>query len=193
MSDAALASGETRSRLARWAAAWKVHERRLLAATIGLQFLTLLGMIAARSLPLLTGQAVLLPVAPIDPRDLFRGDYVTLSYDFSRIGPLGVDGQHWPDSDPQQWRQRTVYAVLVAAADGKHWKLDRLTFTRPQQGLFLRGRTAGWNQLEFGIESYYVQQGTGHKYEKAARSRRLSAEVCVGADGQALLRRLVIE
>ena len=193
MTDAAMASGVERSRLERWAAAWKRHERRLLAAGIALQLLALTGLLVARSLPLLTGQTILLPITPVDPRDIFRGDYVTLSYDFSRIGVQGVDGQKWPDHDPQQWRQRTVYAALVADADGKHWKLDRLSFTRPSEGLFLRGRTAGWNQLEFGIESYYVQEGEGRQYEDAARRRRLSAVVCVAANGQAMLRGLKIE
>ncbi|HIE31672.1 MAG TPA: hypothetical protein EYP67_04720 [Methanosarcinales archaeon] len=31
------------------------------------------------------GQEIVLKTDPIDPRDLFRGDYVTLSYEISRI------------------------------------------------------------------------------------------------------------
>ena len=44
-------------------------------------------MIALRAIPLLTGQTVLVKVVPVDPRELFRGDYVQLSYDFSRVPP----------------------------------------------------------------------------------------------------------
>ncbi len=32
-----------------------------------------------------TGERILLQSAPVDPRDIFRGDYVTLSYDGSTI------------------------------------------------------------------------------------------------------------
>ena len=41
------------------------------------------GMIALRSIPFFGGKTVLLKVQPVDPRDMFRGDYVTLSYEFS--------------------------------------------------------------------------------------------------------------
>jgi GDYXXLXY motif protein len=38
-----------------------------------------------------------------------------------------------------------------------------------------------------GIESYYVQEGTGHRYEQAIRDRKLSAELAVTSSGQAAL------
>jgi uncharacterized membrane-anchored protein len=47
--------------------------------------------------------------------------------------------------------------------------------------------------LQFGIEAYYVQEGTGHRYEQAIRDRKLSAELAVTSGGQAALRALRIE
>jgi uncharacterized membrane-anchored protein len=45
----------------------------------------------------------------------------------------------------------------------------------------------------FGIENYYVQEGTGHKYEDAIRSHHLWAEVTVAANGEAAIKGLRIE
>jgi GDYXXLXY motif protein len=47
--------------------------------------------------------------------------------------------------------------------------------------------------LQFGIESYYVQEGIGRRYEQAIRDRHLSAELAVTSSGQAALRNLRIE
>ena len=50
-----------------------------------------------------------------------------------------------------------------------------------------------YNVIAFGIESYYVQEGTGLDYEAAVRRGRVSAVVAVAPDGQAALRGLRIE
>jgi len=65
---------------------WCKHrERPLLLIGAAAQIVVLAGMIGLHSLPLLRGKTVLLRVQPVDPRDIFRGDYVTLSYEFSRL------------------------------------------------------------------------------------------------------------
>ena len=43
------------------------------------------GMLAAHAWPLWTGEPIYLAVRPVDPRDLFRGDYVTLGYDVQQV------------------------------------------------------------------------------------------------------------
>ena len=52
----------------------KARERKVLLVTAAVQLLILVGMIAVRAMPLMTGQTVLVRVVPVDPRDLFRGD-----------------------------------------------------------------------------------------------------------------------
>ncbi len=165
----------------------------LLAIGVGLQILVLVAMIAQRSRPLVNGTTVLLRVVPVDPRDLFRGDYVILGYDFSRVPSNGVEGMPDYQQGSHDVAGRTVYALLVPEPDGKHWRCERFTASRPATGVFLRGTLRSWGRAEFGIESYYVQEGTGRTYEQAIRSHNLSAEVAVGRDGQAALRSLQIE
>lgn len=172
----------------------KGRERPLLALGVSFQMLVLVGMIVLRLMPHLTGETLLIRVAPVDPRDLFRGDYVILSYEFSRIPAGGIPGLTPDYSRRGSDRQgQTVYVSLVPEEDGIHYRPGEYSLTPPASGKYLRGTIRGWNQLEFGIESYFVQEGIGHKYEDAIRSRSLSAEVVVAPNGQAALKRLRIE
>jgi len=134
-------------------------------------------------------------VQPLDPRDMFRGDYVILGYEFSRVPPAGIAGLSPPGSrgDAVENQGRTVYVSLIPAHDGIHYRAGEYHLTPPASDLYLRGTLQGGNRIEFGIESYYVQEGTGHKYEEAIRSHRLWAEVAVAPNGQAALKGLRIE
>jgi uncharacterized membrane-anchored protein len=172
----------------------KDHERLVLLTAAAFQVIFLVAMIGLRVTPLLAGETILVRVVPVDPRDLFRGDYVILGYDFSRIPPAGIEGL--ADSDrqrEQQWQGLTVYVSLVPELDGKHWRAERFSLSQPTSGKYLQGRITGPGRLEFGIEAYYLQEGQGSKYEEAMRDRRLAAEIAVTADGHAALRGLRIE
>src|SRR3954454_21217086 len=73
---------------------------------------------AVRASRLWWGDVYFVGVMPVDPRDLFRGDYVVLSYEFSRLpGSL-------PDMPPEAWNApgalvgREVSVELVSEGDG---------------------------------------------------------------------------
>lgn len=193
MPDATVLVDELRSRLDSLTDRVKRYERFILLTTVGFQVLVLLVMSGLSLLPRLSGETILVRVAPVDPRDIFRGDYLLLSYNFSQAfsGIEGLPGTYWEHE--QAWLGRTVYVTLVQEPDGKHWRAEKFTIYQPREGRFLRGRIASAGRLEFGIESYYLQEGTGHKFEEAIRQGRLSAEIVVSADGQAALRGLRIE
>ena len=164
------------------------NERWIVLATIVLQAGVLVGMIALKTWTVATGQTIYVRVMPVDPRDLMRGDYVILSYEFSRAGV--IDGQ------PPRWDEpgnRTVYALLQPEGDGKHWRINRFTQHRPDGGVFLRGDLGRGGRVEYGIESYFVQEGKGRVYEDAVRSGRLSAEIKVDSAGAAVVQRLHVD
>ena len=71
--------------------------------------------------------------------------------------------------------------------------MDKIGLKPPTAGKYLRGTIAGYDRIECGIESYYVQEGQGREFEDAARSHKLSAEVSLASDGRAVLRGLHIE
>lgn len=145
-------------------------------------------MIITNLVPLVTGQTILVRVVPVDPRDLFRGDYVILSYDFSRV-PHETPGIRMDDLPSLQ----PVYVTMVPDTDGRHWKADKFSAERPESGLYLKGRITGSWLAEYGIESFFVEEGKGLQYEGAVRNRKLSAEIAVDGSGKAALKRLVIE
>lgn len=166
------------------------HEKEALLIAVGVQLMVLVGMVLMKTVPWIGSPTVLLRVEPVDPRDLMRGDYVILSYNVGRVPAGGVhglvgNGRHSID--------QTVYVVLKPEADGRHQTTDYVDLNPPATGTFLRGQLIEGNRIEFGIESYFVQEGKGKMYEKAVRERRLSAEVAVAADGSASLRRLVFD
>src|SRR5262245_39653295 len=91
-------------------------------------------MIVDRQAVLNTGRVVTLKVAPVDPRDIFRGDYVILSYEISRLEPPKLQGDKTFDYG------ETVYVTLVREADV--WKAAAIARTKPfvlQGGIPIRG------------------------------------------------------
>jgi uncharacterized membrane-anchored protein len=172
----------------------KARERKILVVTAVAQLVILVGMIALRAIPLVTGQTVLVRVQPVDPRDLFRGDYVILSYDFSRVPHEGIHGLS--EKERGSWSKlegRTVYVPLVPDTNRVHWRAEQATVVKPASGLFLKGQMERYGSIKYGIEAYYVQEGTGRVYEQAIRERHLTAELAVTSSGQAALRALRIE
>lgn len=159
------------------------RESALILAAAVLQIGLLTWMTIAASIPRQTGRIVLLPVEPVDPRDLFRGDHVILGYSFNRVNFSG-----------EAARGDSVYVELIPEADGLHYRGATPTLDPPPPGsLYLRGTLDGPSWASFGIETYYVQEGTGHRYEDAVRQGKLWARVAVTADGRGGVQGLVIE
>lgn len=177
----------TLSAFGRFAEAVKRHERWGLALGISLQLAVLLFMTAKGTLILIRGEVYYVRVQPVDPRDLMRGDYVILSYEFSRLPHHGIDGRNMMDLPNQP-----IYVSLEKEGDGKHWRAARYSLQKPGKGPFLKGKLNPRGQLEFGIEQFFVQEGKGLEYENAVRSRLLSSEISITPEGDAAMRGLHI-
>jgi uncharacterized membrane-anchored protein len=154
---------------------------------VAFQFIVLIAMIALPLTTLVTGDTILLRVVPIDPRDLLRGDYVILNYRISQLPSHGI-----PGLDPSEQEGATVFVKIEPEDDGMHWREGKISLYEPPTGKFIRGEIHQ-NRIEFGIESYFVQEGEGLEYEQAARLGILSAEIALDRTGKAVLKRLVIE
>ncbi len=63
--------------------------RRLFIVVIALQIVFLLGIVGYRESILALGRTAVLQTVPVDPRDLFRGEFVVLRYEISTIGTGG--------------------------------------------------------------------------------------------------------
>ena len=159
-----------------------MNRRRAIAFAVFLAAILLvpLGIIAVNEYRLATGERVRLHVEPVDPNDPFRGEYVALSYDISRLPVVGGTAP----------RRGPVYVVLERR--GRAWPGERATVERPPDDeTFIRGR---WNggQIEYGIETYYVEEGESPRYERAIARQELYVDVVLDDDGRAAIDKLVV-
>jgi uncharacterized membrane-anchored protein len=147
-------------------------------AVVGAQVLLPLGIVGYNELKLATGTTVRLHVQPVDPVDFFRGEYVALNYDISTIR---VEGDPPPGT--------TVYVPLFES-DGR-WVPSRFATTErpPDDNTFIRGHKTD-RGIEYGIETYFVEEGQARKYEQAMGRGDLFADVVVDGDGDARIKRL---
>jgi uncharacterized membrane-anchored protein len=178
-----------------------VSRRAWVVLAILAQLLVLAWMAGEREWIQRTGQRLHLRTAPIDPRDLFRGDFVRLHYDVNSVRREDVDPALAAPSAERR-RHAVVYTRLRPAGEGVH-EAAGTSSTRPAEGLFLRGRTEdGWRMgwrggghflVKYGIEQLFVEQGTGRDIEER-RGRRdqlqvpMEVEVAVSSSGTAVIR-----
>lgn len=168
-----------------------------IALVVGLQSAALAWMVRDRISLITSGTEVVLAITPVDPRDLFRGDYVILNPEIARIttdqAPVGIK------------RNDEIYVVLQKAPNGT-WSYISLSKTHPtdlaENRIAVRARVQSlWNnrggaqttlRLRYGIEKYFVPEGTGKELEKKVRERQIRAIVAVGSDGEAAIKGLEI-
>lgn len=137
------------------------------------------------------GQEILLETAPVDPRDLFRGDYVTLSYEISRINLNEIP------YDTDFSTREDIYASL--SKKDKFWTVDAVSHTKPGFGkdqVCMKGRVTNSfdNQVsvDWGIESYFVPEGKGRLIERQRNVENVSVVVSVDSTCSSVLKELLI-
>lgn len=147
---------------------------------------------------LANGREITLQVVPVDPRSLFRGDYVILNYDISDVES--------PEQTRRMRRGETVYVTLKENQDGL-WQAVRTSTETPAAGapgeVVLKGSvryasaasagTPGKARVTYGIESFFVPEGTGRELEKLVQDRKLSALIAVDDDGNAGIKGLMVD
>jgi uncharacterized membrane-anchored protein len=142
----------------------------------------------------------------VDPRDLFRGEYVhleTAATQLHRQGgtlPRGLSGSYVQPLDrvfEESRRGSVLYVQLAPSASGDYVPVS--VSLKPQAGsLNLRGRTKypdGTHlSVDYGLDSFYMQEGKGRRVEEAIRQRRLvQMQVAVASSGQARIKTLLID
>ena len=139
-----------------------VDKRRGLIAAllVGLQILVLGGLWLHANYPLHFGEKIQLGIQPIDPRSLFRGQFVRLNYQIANARSIPkADGIS--DSLPPG---TTVYVTLEQK--GELWVATRLSTQKPKQGTFIRGRTRNRYWIIYGIEAYFADPTRAKEIEK---------------------------
>jgi uncharacterized membrane-anchored protein len=166
----------------------------------------ILATVVQRAGILRSGQEARLEVVPVDPRDLFRGDYVVLDY---RIGTVDMP----KDATTPFTRGQQVFVTLRPDGSNKS-KAVAISAERPAvsgtdiviSGVVSSPSTCPLNEtgavdcklgsravgVRYGLESYFVPQGEGKKIELAPKAL-LEVVAAVAPSGQAAIKRLLID
>ncbi len=156
-----------------------------------LWLLMIVGFVISKEYTLRTGHEVLLKTRPIDPRDLFRGDYVILSYDISRFSAGDMQA-----SLVRNFRiDDTVYVSL--RTDGDYARIKQVHYDPPAGELYIKGRVVGVQSdqvtVEYGIESYFVPEGEGKHIEHGRNRGRVDVLAAVDRRGHAMIKKLLLD
>ena len=160
---------------------------KLIFAAAVFQILAVIAMLAYAYAPIYFGKEILLRTTVYDPRDMFRGDYVRLSYGFAGIYELDKRGL----SKRRQLHGTEIYAVLKQDKDGKY-KFDKYSFERPNGGTFLAGRV-DYNTAKFGIEAFFMPPKKARQMERDMMEFNATAVISVMDNGKARIKDIVIE
>jgi uncharacterized membrane-anchored protein len=166
----------------------------------------ILAMVFPRAQILKNGQEIRLEIVPVDPRDLFRGDYVVLDY---RISSVDLP----KDATSAFIRGQKVFVTLRPNENGKA-RAVAVSSERPAVsgadivilGTVTAASVCPFNEsgirdckagnravhVKYGLESYFVPQGEGKKIETTEKAR-LEIVAAVAPSGQAAIKRLLID
>lgn len=158
-------------------------------------------MIWDRVALLAQGREVVLEVVPVDPRSLFRGDYVNLGYDISRF-------KLPPGTKPPE--RNAPFYITLRKGPGDNWQGVAGSVEAPAQAqpddvvikarVDYVGRPPSDNPseptvlgLQYGIESFFVPEGTGRELEQMVGEKKLSALIAIDSAGNAAIKGLISE
>jgi uncharacterized membrane-anchored protein len=167
---------------------------KLFVLILALQGAWILGTVAMQERALRVGQLVLLETLPVDPRDLLRGDFVRLNYKISNL-PRELFSEPRPAGEISPGT--TVFVALVPAGTNEFYQVARAStekFTPAANEVLLRGRVAqSWRNssgsvhLEYGLEQYFVAEGTGNPRGK------LTVQAAITRSGRARIKEVFVD
>lgn len=185
-----------------------MNQKKILYLIIVFWLLIFSGFILYKEYTLRTGKEIILKTEPVDPRDLFRGDYVTLNYEISTLELDEV-----PAEDPYfEYNDRIYLALELENGYGVPKKIYK---NPPDDELYIKGTVKeliyDWEayedsatteepylkelRIEYGIESYFVPEGRGLEIESQQWTGRegVSVKVVVDKYGNAVIKSLLID
>lgn len=175
-------------------------KRTLVIAVLLLLGLSSLGFSVARIHA--TGTAVVLATAPVDPRSLFQGDYVVLSY------PIGwLEYTRFPETQHEELLTHGQDVYVELQPGEPVWTPVRYSLHPLEAAhghVVIKGdaenpslvtlKDANSLRVRYGIESFLVPEGQGLPIERLRNaSDRVTVKVMVAPDGKALPLNILID
>ncbi|TIW17513.1 MAG: hypothetical protein E5V81_20095 [Mesorhizobium sp.] len=171
----------------------------LVLALVQIGFLS--WIIAGREAILRNGKEVLLKVQPVDPRDLLRGDYISLNNNISRI-PVKLIA-NIPEGKLSS-EDTSIVVRLKKGADG-YWQPTAAWFGRApspagEGEADIAGHVVeGWGLRDtdatiapdYGIDRFYLPEGEGVAIQDDMRVRPFGIKLALASDGTAQIKALM--
>jgi len=156
----------------------------LLAAVLA-QLAAPLALAGYAQLDLASGAEIRLVAQPVDPLDVFRGNYVVLRYELSTLSVAF-----------QAERGDRVCAPL--REENGVWNAGIGVPERPADGLVICGRARrdavdGQVEVEYGLETYYASAEKARELERALATGPVIVVVDLDEDGSARIERLEVD
>lgn len=171
--------------------------KRLFIAVIVIQVVFLLGIVGYREAILINGRTAVLQTVPVDPRDLFKGEYVTLRYEISTLNQL------YTSQTAEQYQfvgqieeGDTVFVTLEPIGKRDPYSLLTVRVDEPGENadIFIKGRVISHKDrvitVEYGIEQYFVPEGRGLEIEQADD---VKVRVKINRSGTAAVDALIVD
>lgn len=175
-----------------------------IAIVLVLQTLVLIAMVGMKQWTLTTGMPILLETEPIDPRSLFRGDYVRLKYVITEIQLDQLDGDDEFDEHDVIYivlQQGDTYWEPIAVHNEYPTGKNDKTIIKGEVKRVLENR---WNQekkkmepdnylqIRYGIENYFVPEGEGRELE-IQTTGKVDIRVAVDKFGNAGIKAVLVD
>lgn len=171
---------------------------------IGLQVAILIGMFAKAFYPLWVGKEIVCKVVARDPRDIFRGNYVVLNYDFNS---LDLDSIKNNDIDSTTLANFNFgdKLFLELEPEGKYYKTVGIWQEKPKTDhicmqVIVQARPSYTRtlQVKAGVESYFTTTTNAKSLEKATSwaaqdSVEVSVAICVASNGAARIKEVLVK
>jgi len=166
---------------------------KILIAVLALQTAWILGTVVTQENILRVGKVVLLETQPVDPRDPLRGDFVRLNYKISNV-PLKLLAASVKMDQPYVGN---VFVAIAPTGTNGFWEITRAdikNISPADNEVVLRGAAgrSWWNpvgtiRVEYGIEQYFVAEGTGNPRGK------LTVQAAVSSSGRATIKEVFVD
>lgn len=175
---------------------------------VALQIAVLTFIIIYKTSISLGGTEVILKIEPYDPRDPFRGDYITFRY--SDLSTL--PGHYYEGNYGQELQKKdTVYITLEPVSfeqGGNHFRPVKISEQKPDdETIAIKGTVESLNYSNFGteestkyldtisviygIEEYFIPEGTGQNI--FFDDKETAAKVAIDENGNAVLKEIYID